>query len=103
MIHVLAEIHLVPGKREPFLAEFRRLIPAVRGEQGCLEYCPAVDTPTGIASQQPDRPDVVVVIEKWTGLAELKAHLVAPHMQEYRPRVKEYVKETRLFVLEPAE
>jgi quinol monooxygenase YgiN len=102
MIHVIATIELVDGKRQAFLQEFRKLVPFVRAEAGCLEYGPAVDVASGIGAQVPLRENVVTVVEKWADLPALKAHLVAPHMQEYRPRVKEIVKSTTLQVLEPA-
>jgi quinol monooxygenase YgiN len=44
----------------------------------------------------------VVIIEKWETLAHLKAHAVAPHMQAYRPKVKDFVKSIELRVLSPA-
>src|SRR5260370_41276158 len=102
MIHVIATIELVEGKRDAFLKEFRALVPQVRVENGCLEYGPAVDFASGIGVQGPPRGDVVTVIEKWSDLAALKAHLVAPHMEAYRPRVKDLVRSTTLQVLEPA-
>jgi quinol monooxygenase YgiN len=102
MIHVIATIELRPGRRDEFLAEFRRLVPLVRAEVGCLEYGPTVDARTDIAAQPPVRDDVVVVVEKWASLAALKSHLVAAHMQEYRARVKELVAKVELRVLESA-
>jgi quinol monooxygenase YgiN len=102
MIHVIATIELQPGRRNEFLGEFRRIVPAVRAEEGCLEYGPTVDVGTGIAAQPPPRDDVVVVVEKWASLAALKSHLVAAHMQEYRGRVKEMVAKVELRILEPA-
>jgi quinol monooxygenase YgiN len=48
------------------------------------------------------REGVVTVIERWEGLDALRAHLAAPHMQEYRARVKDYVVRTQLQVLQPA-
>ena len=47
------------------------------------------------------RPDVVTIVEKWSGLEQLNAHLVAPHMKAYRERVKPFVVRTTLQVLEP--
>ena len=47
MIHVLAYITAKPGQREALLKEFRTLLPAVRAEQGCIEYGPAVDADMG--------------------------------------------------------
>jgi quinol monooxygenase YgiN len=102
MIHVIATIELVPGTRAAFLAEFHKLVPQVHAESGCLEYGPAVDIASELSAQIPLREDVVTVVEKWTDIAALKAHLVAPHMMEYRPRVKDMVKGTTLQVLGPA-
>src|SRR5262245_45047414 len=102
MIHVIATIELAEGKREAFLEEFRRVVPLVRAEAGCLEYGPAIDLPTDIPAQGPPRPDVVVVVEKWEGLEALKAHLAAPHMTAYRARVKDLVAGARMQVLRPA-
>lgn len=103
MIHVLATIELAPGIRDRFLAEFRRIIPAVRAEQGCAEYGPAIEVATNFKGMQPPRENIVVVVEKWATLADLEAHLVAPHMMEYRPRVKDLVVGTQLQVLEAVE
>ena len=38
MIHVVAKIEVVPGKRDAFLDEFHRLVPEVLAEEGCVEY-----------------------------------------------------------------
>jgi quinol monooxygenase YgiN len=103
MIHVIATITLNEGQREPFLAEFRKLVPLVRTEQGCLEYGPTVDVATGLALQGSMRGNVVTVVEKWESVDALKKHLQAPHMIAYRPKVKDFVKETVLQVLAPAE
>jgi quinol monooxygenase YgiN len=103
MIIVLATIELHAGKRPPFLDEFRKIVPLVRAEDGCIEYFPAIDTVSGLAVQGPAREDVVVVIEKWESVAALEAHLIAPHMMEYRPKVKEFVKKVSLQILSPAE
>jgi quinol monooxygenase YgiN len=102
MIHVIATIEVQPGRREEFLAEFRKIVPTVRAEEGCLEYGPTVDAATSIAAQPPRRENVVVVVEKWASLAALEKHLVAPHMQDYRARVKALVVKVELRVLEPA-
>jgi quinol monooxygenase YgiN len=102
MLHVIADIRLAPGKREEFLAEFRRIVAQVRAEDGCLEYGPTVDLPTGIAAQGEIPSDRVVIVEKWDSLDALRAHLAAPHMTEYRGRVKHVVQNVRLSILEPA-
>ncbi len=101
MIHVLATIEVKPGRRDDFLAEFRRVVPLVLAETGCIEYGPTVDVETGLSAQGPSRQDVVTVIEKWEGLDQLKDHLAAPHMAEYKARVKDLVRGVSLQVVEP--
>ena len=102
MIHVIATVDLAPGTREKFLSEFRNVIPAVRAEAGCIEYGSAVDADTDIPIQFRIGADKVVVIEKWESVASLKAHVVAPHMQTYRAKVKDFVKGMELRILSPA-
>lgn len=102
MIHVIATIAVKPGRRDAFLAEFHRVVPAVLAEDGCLAYGPAVDVASGIPAQPPPRQDAVVVIEQWRDLAALRAHLEAPHMGAYRERVQDLVVGAQLQVLQPA-
>jgi quinol monooxygenase YgiN len=102
MVHVIATVELHPGTRDKFLAEFRKLVPDVKAEVGCIEYGPTVDADTDIAIQYKLGPDRVVVVEKWENVAALKAHGVAPHMQAYRAKVKDFVKGMELRVLSPA-
>lgn len=102
MIHVIATIEVVEGARDAFLNEFRRLMPKVHAEEGCIEYGPAVDVAAGIAVQSPLRPGTVVVLEKWSDVGALKKHLAAPHMADYRERVKTFVRSVQLQILEPA-
>ena len=102
MIHVIATIELAPGTRDAFLTEFRKLIPDVKAEAGCIAYGPAVDAETDIPTQARIGADKVVIVEQWESVVALKAHAVAPHMQAYRVRVKEFVKGMELRVLSPA-
>ena len=102
MIHVIATVSLAPGTRAQFLEVFNANVPAVRAEDGCLEYGAAVDLQTDHPAQGPVRPDAVVVVEKWRDAAALKAHSGAPHMQAYRAKAKDYVLAVSLQVLEPA-
>ncbi len=102
MVHVIATIRLNPGTRESFLEEFGRLTPLVLAETGCIEYGAAMDEPTTIPVQKLAGEDAVVVVEKWASTDALKAHLAAPHMADYRTRVKDFVCGVRLQVLRPA-
>lgn len=102
MIHVIATIRLAPGTRAAFLVEFHKLVPLVLAEDGCLAYGPTVDEPCGLAVQELAGEDAVVVVEQWASPAALAAHAAAPHMADYRVRVKDYVRGVSLLVLKPA-
>jgi quinol monooxygenase YgiN len=101
MIHVVATIELNQGKREAFLAEFRKLVPLVRAEDGCIEYGPTVDALTDIKAQLTPRPDVVVVVERWESVEKLKRHLTSPHLADYRDSVDGLVSGMTLVILSP--
>lgn len=101
MIHVLAVVEVHAGKREAFLAEFRKIVPEVLAEAGCIEYGAAVDLPTTIGRQAPLRENVVTIVEKWSDVAALEAHLNAPHIGAYREKVKDFVVSGKLHILTP--
>ncbi|MEC8554823.1 MAG: putative quinol monooxygenase [Planctomycetota bacterium] len=103
MIVVIATVDVVEGKRAEFLEHFQALVPLVEDEEGCLEYGPMVDVETSIDAQIDLRPDVVTVLEKWEDLEALEVHLVAPHMMEYRAKVRDLVRSVSLQVIESAE
>lgn len=102
MVHVLATIELQSGRRAEFLKEFRAVQPLVQAEDGCVEYVATIDKETDISVQGPLRPDCVVIVEKWRDLPALKKHLGAPHMADYRVRIRPFVARVSLQVLEPA-
>ncbi len=102
MIFVVATIEIAPGKRQEFLQEFHRIVPLVQAEEGCLLYQPTTDVATNIGAQIPVRADVVTVVEHWSSLEALEAHLIAPHMLQYRTRVQSLVAGVQLQVLQAA-
>lgn len=101
MIYVIATVDLAEGTRSAYLDELRKMIPLVQAEEGCLEYGPAADVPTGIPVQDPVNENTVTIMERWTDMAALQAHLTAPHMQTYRKAVKNLVTGLSIKVLEP--
>ena len=101
MIYVIATIEVVPGRREEMLAATRQIVPTVRAEEGCIEYGPMIDTPSGLPVQGPVRPDVVTMVEKWESRAALEAHLKTPHMVDYFQRTENLRRGLSLQVLEP--
>lgn len=101
MIHVIAVITAKPGQREAILQHFRANVPAVRAEQGCIEYGPAVDADPAPAMQTKCGPDTFMVIEKWESMDALKAHAAAPHMAAYAGKVKEMIAGRVIHILQP--
>jgi quinol monooxygenase YgiN len=102
MIHVIAVITAKPGQRETILRHFHANIPAVKAEQGCIEYGPVVDAGNAPAFQTQLGPDTFMVVEKWSGMDTLKAHAAAPHMAAYGAKVKELVASRVIHILQPA-
>lgn len=100
MIHVVAVIETVEGKRDDYLKELHKGVPLTRAEKGCIEYSPAVDVDTGFTA--PPRGNVVTIIEKWEDANALQDHLKSRHMLEYRERVKDLVKGITVSVLRNA-
>ena len=98
MINVLASIHIKEDRLAEYTDILKANIPNVLGENGCLEYLPTVDVPTGLPTQELDN-NVVTIVEKWRSLEDLKAHLSAPHMLVYKEKVKHLVLKVSLKVL----
>lgn len=102
MIRVVAIITAKPGLREAILTHFRANVPAVRAEQGCIEYGPVIDADPAPPFQTKAGPDTFLVIEKWSDMDALKAHAAAPHMAAYGARVKDMIAGRTVHVLAPA-
>jgi quinol monooxygenase YgiN len=103
MIHVIAIITAKPGQREKMLEAARANIPAVRAEDGCIEYNIALDAEGMGSFQTKFGPDTFVFVEKWRDPAALKAHAAAPHMAAYSGKVKELIASRVIHVLSPAD
>jgi len=102
MIHVIAVISAKPGMRDAILRAFRANVPAVKAEQGCIEYGAAVDVGNAPKFQTPYGPDTFVVIEKWESADALKAHAASPHMAAYAAQTKELIASRVIHILSPA-
>ena len=101
MIQVIATIELKPGCRDEFLPILNENVPEVKDEDGCLAYDPFVDVDSGLPFQGDIREDAVILVEAWRNIEALHAHLKAPHMAEYRDRVKDMVSNVTIQVLTP--
>jgi quinol monooxygenase YgiN len=101
MICVIATIRAKAGQRNALLACIEDNLSNVHAEIGCLEYQPMVDTESSLGAQQLDE-NIVTMVEKWETMSNLNAHAVAPHMLEYREKVKDIVESVSLKVLTAA-
>ncbi len=99
MIHVIASIQVKKGKMSQFMEIFKANISNVLLEDGCIEYFPTVDVPSGLPPQDYNQ-NVATIIEKWRSLNDLKAHLSVPHMLDYKEKVKNIVEGMSVKVLE---
>ena len=102
MIHILAVNTAKPGMRDTILTHFRANVPAVRAENGCIEYGAAIDAANALPFQTPWGHDTFVVIEKWESMDALKAHAAAPHMAAYGAKTKEFIASRVIHILDPA-
>jgi quinol monooxygenase YgiN len=98
---VLAMITAKPGQRDAVLELFRANVPAVRAEEGCIEYGAATDVDVLGRFQAMLGPDSFVVIEKWASAEALKAHGVSPHMVAYAAKTKDLLAGRAIHVLSP--
>ncbi len=101
MIYVIATIDCNEGCREAYLEIFRRNIPNVKAEHGCLLYEPTIDVESGLSVQGDLRGNVVTIVESWESVEALHEHFKAPHMLAYREEVKGLVNQVRIQVLTP--
>lgn len=101
MIHVVAVITAKPGMRDAILQAFRANVPAVRAEQGCIEYGAAVDAEPALKMQTQYGPDAFAVIEKWESMEALKAHAAAPHMAAYAAKTRDMIASRVIHILSP--
>ena len=101
MITVIVTVVCKPNQRVNFLKEFHAIVPEVLKEDGCIEYGPTIDASTGQDNQNTDK-NRVTIVEKWTSLPSLNAHLVAPHMEAYRPKVQDFIESAEFRILESA-
>jgi quinol monooxygenase YgiN len=101
MIRVVVFVTAKPGRREELLTALRANLPAVRAEQGCIEYGPVVDVEGYGAPQTPIGPDSLVILESWESAPTLRAHMVAPHMAAYAAKTKDLIASRTIHILTP--
>jgi quinol monooxygenase YgiN len=102
MIHVIAVVTAKPGMRDTILTHFRANVPAVKAEEGCIEYGATVDADPALPIQTKYGSDSFVVVEKWSSMDTLKAHGAAPHMAAYAAKTREHIASRTIHIMQPA-
>ena len=101
MVRVIASIHVKEGQLDKFIGIFKSNVPDVLKEEGCIEYVPNIDLPTGLPRQELNS-NVVTIIEKWRSLEDLQTHLSSAHMVAYQKKVRDLVDRVSLRILTEA-
>ncbi|CAM2005602.1 putative quinol monooxygenase [Acanthopleuribacter pedis] len=83
MIHVIARLQTEPGQRDTVYNAFKETLAVVQAKPGCIEYVPAVHFDSGMPGQVGHADDEVLIVEKWTDLAALQAHIQDPAYREW--------------------
>jgi quinol monooxygenase YgiN len=102
VIQIVVVINAKPGARAAVLEAFKAVVPAVHAEQGCIEYGAFEDIDGYGPPQTSVGKDSFVIVEKWSGIAELKAHARAPHMAAYAAQIKDHIQSRTVHILSPA-
>ncbi len=102
MVHVIAVITAKPGMRKQVLDLFNANVPAVKKEDGCIEYGATLDADGVGDFQTRYGDDTFVVIEKWASLDHLKAHAVSDHMKDYGAKTKDLLADRVIHVMSSA-
>ena len=90
MIYVVATIHTQPGKAPELIAGARACIDGTRREDGCISYDYVQDT---------ERPDIVMVIERWASQEAIAAHFKMPHLNDWREKRKPLVQSIKVEII----
>lgn len=87
-VWVLCRFDLKPeADKADYIAQTKAILDAVRREDGCIEYRLLGDCETDWEKPQRFGDRTLWMIEKWASIASLKAHLAAPHMKAFGPKV----------------
>ena len=102
MVHVIAVITAKSGMRGNVLELFNANVPAVKAEDGCIEYGATIDADGVGGFQTKFGEDSFVVIEKWASIDHLKAHAGSDHMKAYGAKTKDMLADRVIHVMSSA-
>jgi quinol monooxygenase YgiN len=100
MIHVIATIKAQPGNLGGLIQAFREIQPVVKKKVGCVEYGLALHLKSDLPGQGEFDPNEIIIVEKWTGIDALNAHISDAGYQEWFTNVWDLVAGASMQILE---
>ena len=79
---LVAVMRAKPGKEAELQAALESLIEPTTAEDGCHTYA---------LHQGSEDPALFIFYENWTSAEHLDAHLAAPHLQDFLPKIPELI------------
>ncbi|MCI7644409.1 MAG: antibiotic biosynthesis monooxygenase [Lentisphaeria bacterium] len=103
MIYVIAAIQIKANTLDAFIKEFKKIVPSVRAEEGCIQYDPCLNVPCDMVSAS-DNKEVITVtcVEGWESVDHLKRHLATEHMNSFHAATEDMRIGCDLRIVEPA-
>ncbi len=101
MVYVIASVTVKAGRMEEFIEVFKRHVPAVRAEKGCIQYVPTIDFVTDAPAQVIEK-NVVTNLEIWENMAALQGHVEGPAMAALEKDSGEFMEAFSVKVLREA-
>jgi quinol monooxygenase YgiN len=83
-----------------YIAKTQAVVPLVRAENGCQMYSLLADAKTDWEKPQRFGERTLWMVEKWSSIDALKAHIEAPHMKAFGPTVRPMRKSGTFHVLQ---
>ncbi|RYH11573.1 putative quinol monooxygenase [Tropicimonas sp. IMCC6043] len=88
VLTIIADIRIKPGEVEPVLASFRKLIPQVLPEPGCLQYD---------LHQNNDDPTHLLFYENWETRELWLDHMETAHLAAHKAATEGKVVSTTIY------
>ena len=100
-VWVLCRFDLKPeANKAAYIAQTKEILDTVRAEDGCLEYRLLGDAVTDWEKPQRFGERTLWMLEKWSSVSALRAHLETPHMKAFGPKVRPMRSGSTFHVLE---
>ncbi len=101
MMYVIATLTAREGRHAQLVAEFEKILDAVRAKTGCLTYDLALHCESGQRGQHPFDPNELVIVEAWMDASAFEAHIADPGYRTWYAGIYPCVASASMQVLRP--